>query len=598
MGEFLSKLARTITAIVALLAVGLTPTIASAADNNPVPVEQRQIAWLQPKLPLMDARIGSFGKGRTISGFVFSGGVDAGWPSTSVTTYGASNPNGSLLCDASLSCIKPGYEKFSAKGFFPDCETAKFAPCIESLEYKTASSDFQKAEFVRFADGAVSSTQLENYKKNNPNVLAIQTSDGWKGNQYPGLPASATGPAIYRFPGVSNGSSSDTYTLNAGFGLDGGVSNGTFVPDLSDFSVAVHPTKIDNGQSGGFLTAQIPAVGGRGNVTVSTITNNYLAFDPADVAFLDKSAIGWATQFPAGLTLRLTLRLPQNVGGWFQGRADSPSIDVQKISSTENRVAITANPTSVPMSAVDWYTFDEANAGLPLVGPPADDAAKALDAAGNGGASWRSWQPLDGLQPLTALNKLLGDKAKGFGSVWGFKKLRTNQQCMNDNTSLQGILTTNAMTYQADLPSYSGGFLNYSVAGLHYDSNGQVFNGTYDFIMKDSVARCLYGFKGAGPISGTVTVTSSGGAENVAYTNVTDDGQWLKLTAHGFTFSNPTISAKLSQAGSTPDAPATDVGSSSGASGSAAKSITCTKGKLTKKLTSATAKCPTGWKKK
>ena len=66
--------------------------------------------------------------------------------------------------------------------------------------------------------------------------------------------------------------------------------------------------------------------------------------------------------------------------------------------------------------------------------------------------------------------------------------------------------------------------------------------------MADSVARCLYGFSNA-PISATISVSeSSGGEKNVATTSVSDAGGWLHLAAYNFQFSNPTISAKLTQA--------------------------------------------------
>jgi len=112
-------------------------------------------------------------------------------------------------------------------------------------------------------------------------------------------------------------------------------------------------------------------------------------------------------------------------------------------------------------------------------------------------------------------------------------------------------------------------------------------------------------------------VTSSDGQENVAYTNVTDRDGWLKLTAQGFTFSNPVISAKLTQAPdptptptakpapvatptatSTPIvAPVPAVTPTGGASGKKV-TITCVKGKATRNVTAVSPKCPAGFKKK
>jgi hypothetical protein len=71
------------------------------------------------------------------------------------------------------------------------------------------------------------------------------------------------------------------------------------------------------------------------------------------------------------------------------------------------------------------------------------------------------------------------------------------------------------------------------------------------------------------------------------------------MTAAGFTFSTPKIKVKLSQEVSAP-APAASPTPSAVAKPIAAKktSITCIKGKTTKKVTAVNPKCPTGYKKK
>jgi hypothetical protein len=131
-------------------------------------------------------------------------------------------------------------------------------------------------------------------------------------------------------------------------------------------------------------------------------------------------------------------------------------------------------------------------------------------------------------------------------------------------------------------PEFKNGLLTYKVAGLHYAPDGKTLNeGSYDLVMRSDVARCLYGFSKA-PISATVSVVGEGGENKVATTVVSEKNGWLKLAAYGFTFSSPTISVKLSQA----SAPAKKT------------TITCAKGKLTKKVTAVGPKCPAGYKKK
>jgi hypothetical protein len=143
------------------------------------------------------------------------------------------------------------------------------------------------------------------------------------------------------------------------------------------------------------------------------------------------------------------------------------------------------------------------------------------------------------------------------------------------------MVSTNATAYDGGIPDFTDGQLSYRVGGLHYATDGKTLNeGTYDLLMRSEVARCLYGFTKA-PVSAKISVVSDSGETKVAATVVSEKDGWLKLAAYGFTFSSPTISVKLSQ----PKA-------------AVKKTIVCTKGKLTKKVTAVGAKCPVGYKKK
>ena len=136
------------------------------------------------------------------------------------------------------------------------------------------------------------------------------------------------------------------------------------------------------------------------------------------------------------------------------------------------------------------------------------------------------------------------------------------------------------MGYDTGSPSFENGFLNYKVGGLHFMPDGKTeVQGTYDLVMRSETARCLYGFTKA-PISATVSVV---GGENssVATTVVSESNGWLKMAAYGFTFSEKTVRVKMTQK------PA-----------QAMKTITCLKGKVVKKVTAVSPKCPTGFKKK
>jgi hypothetical protein len=202
------------------------------------------------------------------------------------------------------------------------------------------------------------------------------------------------------------------------------------------------------------------------------------------------------------------------------------------------------------------------------------------------GKTRRSVAPhYNGIEWIEEFRDVAKDTAAGITTHWNFSTLAgggENNSCFTDKSRVVGVVTTSATAMEPATPEFKNGLLTYKVAGLHYAPDGKTLNeGSYDLVMRSDVARCLYGFSKA-PISATVSVVGEGGENKVATTVVSEKDGWLKLAAYGFTFSSPTISVKLSQA----KAPAKKT------------TISCVKGKLTKKVTAVGPKCPAGYKKK
>jgi hypothetical protein len=99
--------------------------------------------------------------------------------------------------------------------------------------------------------------------------------------------------------------------------------------------------------------------------------------------------------------------------------------------------------------------------------------------------------------------------------------------------------------------------------------------------MASDVARCLYGFNSA-PIKASIQIVNENGENSVATTVISEKDGWLKLGAYGFTFSSPTLKVKLTQ---------------DKAISKKKLTISCVKGKVTKKVTGTSPKCPSGYKK-
>ncbi len=309
--------------------------------------------------------------------------------------------------------------------------------------------------------------------------------------------------------------------------------------------------------------------------------------------------------FPTGYRFGMSVQLAQKVSGWFHGRIALPQIEVEangkgqivsieaepvKVSTLDFTIPNTQIPESVRkiiFADVDWGVMGTPNGGTQTM--------------------------LNGLSdPLTMqiMNDMLptiGDKASKTTQYWSYRALNTwqnpeIQRCTTSKDELGGVVTTNALTYSAGPPNFNKatGALEYKVASPHYEASGEEASGTYDLAINSKVARCIYGFSSA-PIQAEISITTSAGEKKVATTIVNEKSGWLYLSAKGFTFSSPTINVKLSQEKevvSTPSPAPTETPIATAPIAKKKSTITCVKGKTTKKVTAVSPKCPAGYKKK
>lgn len=316
-------------------------------------------------------------------------------------------------------------------------------------------------------------------------------------------------------------------------------------------------------------------------------SSDYKVFDNGDFSAThscvatDSGWCGYKTDFSQGTRVELKLKLSNKVTGWLHGRLKNPQIDVAVQDKAFNSVTISADPVTIPIMYAELSKDNQ----------PADIYQMVTEAAWGGfrnpTTAWHSFQSEDPRSRflISKVAKAANDTAAATTTSWQVKSIQAgNDQtgCLADSSRLIGLVTTNAMAYSGDAPAFSDGRLSYEVAGLHFMPDGKTeVEGTYDLAIRSDAARCLYGFSKA-PISATINVTGANGETKTATTVVNEKNGWLKLAAYGFTFSSPTISVKLSQA----KAPAKKT------------TITCVKGKLTKKVTAVGPKCPAGYKKK
>jgi hypothetical protein len=138
--------------------------------------------------------------------------------------------------------------------------------------------------------------------------------------------------------------------------------------------------------------------------------------------------------------------------------------------------------------------------------------------------------------------------------------------------------------------------LDYKVIAPHYLPDGKEFKGMYNLVIKSDVARCIYGFSAA-PVKATISIVSSDGTAQVATSVVGERDGWLYLSANNFTFSSPIVKVKLSQDAAVA-APEKTVDKTVAKTITKKTTITCVKGKVSKKVTAIKPSCPSGYKKK
>jgi hypothetical protein len=312
--------------------------------------------------------------------------------------------------------------------------------------------------------------------------------------------------------------------------------------------------------------------------------------------------------FPQDSSFKVSVKTGAKIIGWFHGRLSSPEISSEKTSDGQTLINIEGSAITVPTLAV-WAKNTDLPAKLDSM-IQEEFISRGNQFAGVayfiGDSKDRKTQAVMDERNPSFDDKFFErymlwvgvakDKAYATVSTWSFRTMQGYQEyakCIGDS-GVAGMVTTNSNAYIAGPPKFQNGDLAYKVASPHYDSKGQIQIGTYDLAIRSDIARCIYGFTSA-PIQATLSVVYADGEAKKATTLVSEKNNWLRLSAKGFTYSNPTIKVRLSQEG----AP-TPAQTPAATKPAAAKktSINCVKGKTTKKVTAVNPKCPTGYKKK
>ena len=496
------------------------------------------------------------------------------------------------------------------------CATVDSPKCVE-LNHITANA------FLQPCSVAIATNCIESFYATDPSGNRIDAINpipypadallDFKGDDAMNLPTGGA-PTIWNIPGATHGGSGDTYIVQAftSSHLKKSVNSkvGSEKFSMNSMTVNVTPVTLINGR----YVRQIA----QDSTTSAPGTQGGVRHDSADewrfCAMIDNGTCAKRQSFPQGFTFGVKVRLQQKLSGWLHGRIYNPNVSISINAKQEQIIEVSASPVTVPVVG-EWFRWENLTA---------DIQKYILDGKVQGGQGWHETKSLatgnfqevistsgkSSMDILALWIPQVQDKASATQSTWTFYtlprwELTNSNACIKDADDLVGFVTTNAAAYSAGPPAFNQELqsLDYKVIAPHYTAKSEVFKGSYDLKIRASIARCIYGFNES-PIQGSISIVADDGSMQVATQTVNEFDGWLSLSANGFTYSSPTISAKLTQKAPepvvvAPSATPTPTPSPVVTIKPVVKkmTITCKKGKTIKKVTALKPSCPKGFKK-
>ena len=303
--------------------------------------------------------------------------------------------------------------------------------------------------------------------------------------------------------------------------------------------------------------------------------------------------------FPSEIELQVKIRMGEfasAVGSWFNGRILDPYIRIE-----DSTITLAGSPTRVlaahtgviscenrPLKASfreRCLNKDPSLAG----GTSATSLLPSIEAATNPSEFF----PKGIFAYYEPLFKPVGFTSEWNGLTWGVKG---SGSCEISPGKI-AIVSSNATLYSVFPPVWDEKeqTLSYRVGSLHLDHKGEIHRGHFNLAVPRDFAECLWGNNLSGARA-SVSITNVDGTNNIATSSLTQDDQMVYFKVAGFTFSTPQIKVKIETAKSVPTP--TPVTTPSAKPIAKKITITCVKGKTSKKVTAVTPKCPTGYKKK
>ncbi len=488
----------------------------------------------------------------------------------------------------SPKCVE--LKRITANAFLQPCSDLIVTNCIESFYAVDSSGTRINAE--------------------RPVNYPTQSKWDYAGDDARNLPTGGT-PTVWTIPGITHGGGNNQYMVQAfatgGLDKPANTKVTTEQFNLWNLIVNVSPVTLVSGsytQQVATDYTETPEKTPRGVMHNSIDEWRYCAM-VSDGTCQKRQA------FPENIKFGVKIRLQKKIAGWLHGRIYNPDATITVLPNNSQTIEVSAQPIRVPIVG-EWFRWSELTPDIQkyvldgkVIGGQGIFTSKN-QAIGN-------FQEMVGTSGQLSFDALslwlpqLKDRASANPSTWAFYTLNEYElsdasRCIRDAKDLVGLVTTNATVYAAGTPAFNQETqsLDYKVMAPHFTSKGEVFKGTYDLKIKADIARCIYGFSKA-PIQASVSILSEDGSAQTATYTVNENDGWLSLSANGFTYSSPTIQVKLFQAqpavAPTPALTPEPEITTQAAPSIKRATITCAKGKLTKKVTASKPICPKGYKK-
>jgi len=402
--------------------------------------------------------------------------------------------------------------------------------------------------------------------------------------------------AIWKIPGVKGSDNAENYfvgaLLRSGLQKLAGEKIGSSKFDPFYFASAISPVveKIGTFDRNEAQDSSVTSTGFGSGV------DNKSREPWEDCVVTEPGICYFPKNFPEGYRFGISVKISAKLTGWFHGRISEPNITTVTSGSGQT-INIEAVPVQVPTL---WEKV------------PTADISEELRALLTSGSFFGNGQGYympgnsgpESFAMTSPWIKMLKDKATTSNSYWSVRTLLGEgsdqvNRCAQSSSDVAGVVTTNSLVYSAGPPAFNKGdqTLDYKLLSPHFAADGSEAKGTYDLLLRSDVARCIYGFSKA-PVSASISVLSADGTAQVSTTVLNEKNGWLTLSAKNFTFSSPIVRIKLTQEAEVVVTPTPTPSPSSKPIVIKKSTITCIKGKTSKKVTAVKPKCPAGYKKK